>query len=282
MKNIPLFLISISLLLYAAKSTSTSSSPSSSTIVYEAQSESKSSRGDNGSWRTRSAIIERIIGKKDEGLELEYSFPQADIPENDEWKLPARVLTMPGKSIKLLNEPEIKARLEKYLEKHPKIRERCGGVVFTWTAFEIHCNTNHVVDVVEDYNLYLGPLSEGKLYQEPGALAPLRKKSSVGSNLVLEVELVLDPARLEIEYEKSIEQVAAITGDSPSSIMSSSLKLTGGEKPEFFGNMLVTIDVASNGLVAKIQRERTTTIKGGGTFLETRIQKETLERRPFE
>jgi hypothetical protein len=283
MKNIPLILILISLTLNASQSTSAAVTPS-SIIVYETQTDSKSSNGDSGSSRTRSAIIERTIEKQDDVIELEYSFPQADIPENDAWKFPARVLTMPGKSIKLLNEPEIKARLESYLEKHPEIRKQCGGVVFTWTAFEIHCNTNHVIDVIESYNLNLGPLFEGKLYEEPGTLAPvpLRKKSSVGSNLVLEVELSLDPVRLQIEYEKSIEQVAAITGDSVNSIMNSSLKLTGEEKPEFSGNMLVTIDVASDGFVVKIQRKTTTTIKGGGTFLETRIQKETLERRPIE
>ncbi|MGV6852292.1 MAG: hypothetical protein ACWA5R_08985 [bacterium] len=284
MKHLLFFLFVVSLPLCASQSTPTVVNSSSSLIVYEAQTEFKSSAGGSGSSRTRNAIIERTIGKKDGGLELEYSFPQADIPENNAWKLPARVLIMPGKSIELLNESEIESRLENYLQKHPEIRKQCGGVVFTWTAFEIHCNTNHVVDVIESYNLYLGPLSEGKLYEEPGTLAPvpLREISTGGSNLLLEVKLVLDPERLQLEYEKSIEQVAAITGDSASSIMNSSLKLTGEEKPEFSGNRVVTIEVASNGQVVKIQREITTTIKGGGTFQETRIQKETLERQPIE
>jgi hypothetical protein len=266
--------------MYASQSVSTVDSPPSSLIVYEAQTESKSNTGSSGSSRTRSAIIERTIAER----ELEYSFPEANIPENDAWKLPARVLTKPGSSIELLNESEIKARLENYLEKYPEIRKQCGGVVFTWTAFEIHCDTNHVVDVIESYNLYLGALSEGKLYKEPGALAPapLRKTSSGNSNLIYEVELVLDPALLQSEYENGMEQVAAITGDSVSSIISSSLKLAGEDKPQFSGTRLVTIEVSPNGQVEKIHRETTTIVKGGGSFHETRKQKETLERQPIK
>ena len=283
-KYLLLFLFVVPQPIYASQSVSTVDGPPSSLIVYEAQTESKSNTGSRGTSRTRSAIIERTIGERDGDLELEYSFPEADIPENDAWKLPARVLTKPGSSIELLNESEIKARLENYLEKYPEIRKQCGGVVFTWTAFEIHCDTNHVVDVIESYNLYLGALSEGKLYMEPGALAPapLRKTSSGNSNLIYEVELVLDPVRLQSEYEKGMEQVAAITGDSVSSVISSSLNLTGENKPQFSGTRLVTIEVSPNGLVEKVHRETTTVVKGGGSFHETRKQKETLERQPIK
>lgn len=284
MKYLPFFLFLVSLSLYASQSTSTVSDTSSSLIVYEAQTESKSSAGSSGSSSTRSAIIERTIGKKDGHLELEYSFPEADIPENDAWKLPARVLIKPGSSIELLNKSEIEARLDNYLEKHPEIRKQCGGVVFTWTLFEIHCNANHVIDVVESYNLYLGKLSEGKLYKEPAALAPapLIEKPSSSNNQIYEVELILDPVLLQSEYEKSMEQVAAISSDSTSSIISSSLKLTGDDKPEFSGKRLVTIEVTSNGLVVRIRRETTTIIKGGGSYHETLKLKETLERQPIE
>ncbi len=284
MRYLPLLLFAISLPLYAFQSTSTVGNPSSSLIVYEAQTESKTSTGSSGSSRSRSAIIERTIGNKDGGLELEYSFPGSDIPENDAWKLPARVLFKPGSSIKLLNEAEIEERLGKYLEKHPEIRKQCGEVVFTWTAFEIHCNANHVVDVIESFNLYLGTLSEGKLYEETAALAPapLREISSSNNKKIYEVELALDPALLQSEYEKAMEQVASITGDNVSSIISSSLKLTGEDNPKFSGKRLVTIETAANGLVVRIQRETTTTIRGGGSYHETRKQKETLERQPIE
>ncbi|WP_289032126.1 hypothetical protein [uncultured Paraglaciecola sp.] len=258
--------------------------PSLSLIVYEAKTESNSSAGSSGSSSSKSAIVERYIGEKDGVLELEYSFPGANISENDAWKFPARVLNKPGSSIKLLNQSEIKVRLESYLEKYPKIRKQCGGVVFTWTAFPIHCDVNHVIDVIERYNLRLGALSEGKLYKESDAImsAPLRAISTNSSTLIYEVELILEPDILISTYKKDMEQVAAITGGNVRSIISSSLRLIGEDKPEFSGKRLVTIEMASNGQVAKLKRETITVIKGGDSYQETRKVIETLERRPFD
>lgn len=255
-----------------------------SLIVYEAQTQSRTSDGGTGSSNTRSTILERSIGTRDGGLELEYSFPTTDIPENDAWKLPARVFTKPGSSVQLLNENEIEERLEDYLEKYPEIRAHCGEVVFTWTAFEIHCSSSHVIDLVESYNLHIGPLAEGNLYEEPGALspAPMHQISSASDNLVFQVELVLDPKNIQEEFEDSMEQVAQITGDSASSIMNSSWNLAGDEKPKFSGTRLVTIEGTSTGLVVELRRETTLRIVGGGTFQETHTQIEILKRQSVE
>lgn len=160
-------------------------------MALESQSQSTSGAGGSSSSNSNSAILERRIGKRDGGLELEYSFPQSDIPEIEAWILPARVFVVPGSSIELLNESEINARLTKFLDKNPKIRELCGEVIFTWTTFEIHCDTNHVIDVIESFNLHLGPLHEGKLYEEPDTIAPapLKRVSGDGNNLTYELGL---------------------------------------------------------------------------------------------
>lgn len=282
MKNLKVIL-SILLLLCVGNSNK-AIAESSSLVIYEAHTESKSSSGSSGTSRSRSRIMERLIGAKNDGLELEYSFVDGDVPANDAWKLPARVLNKPGISIELLNETEIETRLKKYLDMHPEIRERCGGVVFTWTAFEIHCDTNHVIDVIKGFNLYLGPLSEGKLYEEPGTLAPspLKKVSSNSSHTTLIVDLELDPTALQSEYKKDMQQVASITGESIDSIMSSSMKLSRGEIPVFSGNKLVTIELRADGHVVQIKRETTMTIRGGGSFQETRKQTEILIRQPIK
>lgn len=270
--------------IYAAERASTIGSTPFALIVYESQTRSNSSMGGGGSSQTNSAILERRIGKRDGGLELEYSFSQSDIPKIESWKLPARVLVVPGSSIELLNESEISTRLNSFLDKNLEIRKQCGEVVFTWTAFEIHCDTDHVIDLIESYNLHLGSLYESKLYEEKDTIAPapLKRVSVDGNNLAYEVELKLDPIYLQKEYEKTIEQVAQITGESVSSVMSSSLKLTDNEKPKFSGTRLVTIETSPSGLVVKIKRETTTTIIGGGTFRETRSQNETLKRQEVE
>ena len=283
-KYLPLLLCLFYPSIYAAERASTIGSTPLALIVYQSQTQSNSSMGGSGSSQTNSAIFERRIGKRDGGLELEYSFPQSDIPKIEAWKLPARVLIVPGSSIELLNESEISTRLNNFLDENPDIRKQCGEVVFTWTAFEIHCDTNHVIDVIESFNLHLGQLHEGKLYEDKDttAPAPLKRVSVDENNLVYEVELILDPIYLQKEYEKTMEQVAKITGESVSSVMNSSLKLTDNEKPKFSGTRLVTIETIPSGLVVKIQRETTTTIIGGGTFRETRTQNETLKRQEVE
>lgn len=249
-------------------------------IVYESQTRSISPMGGGSSSQTKNAIFERRIGERDGGLELEYTFPQSDIPKIEAWKLPARVLIAPGSPVELLNELEISTRLNNFLDDNPEIRKQCGEVIFTWTAFEIHCDTNHVINLIESYNLHLGPLHEGKLYEEKDAIAPASLKHvSVDKNsLVYEVELILDPIYLQKEYEKTMEQVAKITGESVSSAINSSLRLKGNEEPKFSGTRLVIIETIPSGLVVKIQRETTTIIIGGGEFQETRTQNETLKR----
>lgn len=280
MKNLKVY--SSILLLLSICNSDRAIAETSSLVIYEAQTESKSSSGSSGSSRSRSTIVERLIGAKNDGLELEYLFVDADVPANDAWKLPARVLNKPGISIELLNEAEIETRLNKYLDMHPEIRERCGGVVFTWTAFEIHCDTNHVIDVIKGFNLHLGPLSEGKLYEEPGTLAPspLKTMSLNSSHTTFIVELELDPTALESEYKKDMQQVASITGENVDSIISSALELSKGEIPVFSGNKLVTIKLDANGHVIQIKKETTMTIRGGSSFQETRKQTEILKRQP--
>ena len=112
MKISLIFLFTTSLAAYASQNAPLVGDPSTSLIIYEAQTESKSSEGSSGNSNSRSTIVERIIGEREGGLELEYSFPKGDVPEIEAWKLPARVLNKPGSQIELLNKAEINARLE--------------------------------------------------------------------------------------------------------------------------------------------------------------------------
>ncbi len=253
-------------------------------IVYEAKTQSESSDGGSGSSRTRSVILERIIEKNGDGLELEYFYPEFETPANDNWKLPARVLIEPGTSITLLNESEIAVRLNEYLNKYPDIREKCGKTIFTWTAFEIHCNTSHVIDLIKFYNLRFGVLYGGKDYVESGAIesVPLKQKKSKTSNLIYEALLILDPKYLQMEYEKNIKKAAEMVGESFDAMMQSSLRLIGNETPSFSGTRLVTIEVAPDGTVMKLHRETMIKIKGGEGFEETRIQNESFKRQRAE
>lgn len=279
-----ILLIASTLPVYAAEIVTPPGDGQLTLIVYESKTESEFSDGGSGSSRTQNAILERNIGKSSEGLELEYFYLQPDIPENEAWKLPARVLTIPGISTKLLNEPEIATRLNEYLNKYPDIREKCGEAVFTWAAFQINCGTNHVIDIIKSYNLHLGELYEGKDYVEAGAIAsvPLKQKPLSNSNFIYKAKLILDPKYIQAEHEQSMQQVAEIMGKSLDAMMKSSLRLTGDETPGFSGTRIVTIEVASGGAVVKLQRETTIKIKGGKEFEETRTQNETLTRQSVE
>lgn len=255
-----------------------------SLIVYESRAQSETSSGGKSSSNSSSAVLERNIGNREGGLELEYSFPQENVPLIEAWKFPARVLKVPGSSIELLNTSEIESRLENFLDQNPDVRKLCGETIFTWDAFDIHCNASHVLDIIKFYDLHFGELSEGKLYNEPGMVeaVPLTLKSSSKDMQVFQANLTADPEHLQTEYETSMKKVANIVGDSFESVISSDLELKDGDKPTFSGTRIVTIEVASTGLVVRLEREIITIIKGGANFQETQTTKQVLERRPVE
>lgn len=78
----------------------------------------QSNDGASGSSNGRDTILERVIGIRENGLELEYDLPKNTKSEDRarNWQFPVRVFRPSGGSTRLLNRPELEVRIEGWIK----------------------------------------------------------------------------------------------------------------------------------------------------------------------
>lgn len=149
-------------------------------IIKKYETSQLSSDGGSGSSRGRDTLLERVIGVRDGGLELEYDLPK-DATAADRarsWQFPVRVFRPTNGSMRLLNRPELEARVEVWLKAAGWTRAACGRWIFTWNAFLIECDPQSVIKMVEAVDLRVADLRDGAPYQKPVTLdAALRERA---------------------------------------------------------------------------------------------------------
>ncbi|MEO7364736.1 MAG: hypothetical protein ABIW03_00280 [Sphingomicrobium sp.] len=151
----------------------------------------------SGSSYDKDTIIERVIGVRADGLELEYDLPKSSTADErgSNWQLPARVFRQFRGPAQLVNVAELEARLEAWLKAAKWPRTVCGHWIFTWNAFRIECDPQSVIKTVDAFDLRSADLREGAPYQEPGilGLGTLAKKAAGPNGEVFTVEMSVDP-----------------------------------------------------------------------------------------
>lgn len=175
-------------------------------------------RGSDGS-SSRShdvdTIIERVIGLRADGVELQYDVPEVD-PEKKgarDWKFPVRILMLTGGALQLLNRSELDGRVDKWLKAAKWTREICGRWIFTWNAFHIECDPQAAADTVKAFDLRSIILREGALYRDENALAPgtITKTASSENRATFAVQLEADPNAVHRARAESDVVVAEIS-----------------------------------------------------------------------
>jgi hypothetical protein len=165
------------------------------TKTYETSTES--STGSSGSSRGSNAIVERIIGVREEGLEIEYDLPDAASEENRArtWQFPARVYRPKSGPMQLLNTPELEARIEVWLQAGGMTREACGRWIFTWNAFLVECDPESVIETLSSFDLRVVDLSDGASYKDVAAegSGTIEKKATAANRETYAVTLKIDP-----------------------------------------------------------------------------------------
>lgn len=179
--------------------------------------DSEDSLAGHSSSSGRSALIERVLAVRPNGLELEFDLPQ-EIPaeqRNSVWQYPVRVFK-PAEdgSMQLLNEQELQQRIDSWLAAAGIPRAACGSWVFTWNAFQIECDPQSVLEDLEAFDLRLGELNAGDPFnvEEAAQPATLREISSGADGVVLEACMALDPERVAKERAETARVVAEMTG----------------------------------------------------------------------
>lgn len=247
-------------------------------VIIKSYETSQRGDGSSGSSSGRDALVERVVGVRDGGLEVEYDLPNgataADRARN--WQFPVRVFKPSAGPMQLLNPGELEARVDAWLAMAGLARASCGRSIFTWNVFRIECDPQSAIKIVEAFDLRIANLRDGAPYREPRARRPgtLRRKAAGPRGATYAVVLEIDPDAVRRTRAELDVAVGEIMGKPVT--LEAALRQRGKESVS--GTMSITLDTDAAGTV-----ERRTTV----TKLKTRgpdgrseeTNTETVERR---
>jgi hypothetical protein len=249
-------------------------------VRHEYQTEDKTGDGSSGSSSGHTAVIERVVAVRSDGLELEYDLP-AEVTAQErarEWQLPARIFRPFQGEPQLLNRPELESRIDGWLKAAKLPREACGTWYFTWNAFKVECDPQSVLSTLEQYNLWVADLRDGASYRISGARGEATLKQVAGKNpasFVAEAEVDLETRRRERAEADVV--VAQLMGKP----ITQEAALHARKAESISGTITVTLDTDESGKVQRRTTQALLTIKGADGKTETQSKKETVERRPI-
>lgn len=221
MKSIGSIVLFAALLLSAADARAEASKPEARVgdtyeISLKRESSNEGSDGSSGSSHENYAMVERVIGVRADGLELEYELPETDPAETRaaQWQFPARIFKPDRGSIQLINRAELEARVEAWLKKAKMTRASCGRWIFTWNAFRIECDPQSAIGILQAYDLGSPDLREGAPYRtiEARSPAPLTRKAAGPEGSTYAAQLEVDPEAVRRVRAESDVVVGEILG----------------------------------------------------------------------
>src|SRR5665213_3451626 len=235
--------------------------------------------GSSGSSHDKDTIIERVIGLRADGLELEYNLPK-DVTADDRaenWQFPARVFKPFRGPAQLLNGPELEARVDRWLKAAGWPRTVCGHWIFTWNAFRIECDPQSVIKTVEAFDMRPTDLRDGAPYREPEARGPgtLAKKTAGTDGAEFFVEMPVDPDA--VRRARAESDVA--TGEIMNKPVTLDAALRERARETVSGTISVEFETDSAGDVSRRTKVTKLDIKEPDGQSETQTVTETLERR---
>jgi hypothetical protein len=188
-------------------------------IRLESVSESRSNDRSSGHFSSKGTLVERVIALHDDGIELEFDFPEQALPQKRalDWQFPVRVLKSSGRPFQLLNGAELETRVRAWLQSGKLTQAACGRWIFTWTAIKIECDPESVLQMLESFDLRLGDVRDGTLHNERGARgpAPLRRSSLDAGGATYAAELEIDPDAVRRVRAEADVALAEMRGKTP-------------------------------------------------------------------
>jgi hypothetical protein len=248
-------------------------------IIMRRQSADEASDGSGGDSTEEEAVVERVIGVRDDGLELEYELT-SDRPAADRaaaWQLPARIFRPFRGQPQLLNGPQLETRLEAWLRRSTSPRYACRRWPIAWDAFRTECGAQSALQAIELLDMASGDLQDGAAYRDVMALAPaLLRRTSVGPNgATFIVELPVDPEtirRTRVEFDMDVADLAE-----PPLTREASVRTRSAET--ISGSITVTLETDPAGHLRRRIRVQRLEIREPSGRVETQITTETTQRR---
>jgi hypothetical protein len=233
--------------------------------------------GMTGESHDRDALIERVTGVRDDGVELEYDLSSATPREREiAWQFPARVFKPKSGPSRLLDVAHLRARADRYLKRAKLPRSACGHWYFTWTAFRVECDPQMVIRAIDALDLGPADPTEGALYRDAAASAPAPLKRVAGGpdGATFTVDLPVDPEQVRRARAEADVVVAEVSRKTLT--LDDALRARSGER--ITGTMSITIDADAAGQI----RRRTKVVRleiGAANGVERSTTTETIERR---
>ena len=246
------------------------------TKSYETSSETSS--GSSGNSSGSNTFVERVIGVREGGLEIEYDLPNGASPEDRArtWQFPARVFRPSTGPMQLLNRTELEARVEAWLQAGGMTREACGSWIFTWNAFRIDCQPESVIDTLKSLDLRIEDLEDGAPYEDAEAISPgtLEKTAAGANHETFAVTLKIDPDVLSRARAESDVVVGELLNEPVTLEAALSIRA----KEVVSGTILVTLDADLMGNVWRRTRVIETETMLADGEVERHKSIETVER----
>ena len=237
------------------------------------------SNGSSGSSHDKDMVIERVIGLRADGLELQYDLPNAATADERarNWQFPARVFKPYSGPVQLLNRPELEARLDAWLKAAGWPRTACGHWIFTWSAFRIECDPESVINTVQSFDLRSADLREGATYNETEAhgSGKLTRTAAGPDGAIFVVEMPVDPDAVRRGRAES----DVVVGEIMNKPVSLDEALRQRARETISGTISVKFETDPAGNLRRRTKVTKLDIKGPDDRSETETVTETLERR---
>jgi len=224
-------------------------------------------------------LVERVAAIRPDGVELEYDLPkQATAADRAVmWQLPVRVFKPFAGPLQLLNRPELERRADNWLRSAKLTRTACGHWYFTWDAFQIQCDPQSAIDLIEPFDLRIPDVRDGAAYSEPDAkgTATLSRQSTGPNGSTFTTQLQIDPDVVERAQAQSDVAVGEIIRKP----VTFDAALEQRRRETVSGSISLTIETNSTGDVVRRTKVTRVQIKQADGHIETDIATETVTRR---
>jgi hypothetical protein len=248
-------------------------------IIMTRESAQQGNQGSSGNSNDRDMIVERVVGVRADGLELDYDLPEAATADEraGNWQFPARIFKPSSGPAQLLNGPELAARVDAWLKAVGWPRTICGHWIFTWDAFRIECDPQSVIETVASFDLRSADVREGAPFQVSDASRPgtLARKAAGPDGATFSVEMPVDPDAVRRARAKS----DVVTGEIMNKPVTLEAALRERAKQAVSGTISVEFETDSDGNVRRRTKVTKLNIEGPDGLAETDTVTETLERR---
>jgi hypothetical protein len=241
---------------------------------YQTQSET-SDHSSSGSSNGRDQLEIRLVAADGSGAEFVVDYPSAvdDEERARGWLLPARIFRPANGPARLLNAPELEARLAAWLRRAGWTKEMCGRWIFTWNAFRIDCDPAEAIALLENW---LPPDPRvGQDFAHPLADAASQWRVPDASQPgTLYAELPISADRICADRRRQADVVAQISGAA-----NNTGRCGGGiDTIAASGTIAATFTADTSGGIWRITERTTLRIVTDGVT-ETRREVRVLERR---